>query len=87
MLRPRLPYNHTEPGEQSLCLLSRKHIVHPARPAKKFIEFISLGVPSLCCACETDIVLKLKNSSDVHINLVQSGELIEAGELVEKPWM
>ena len=36
---------------------------------------------SLCC--ETDIVLKLKNSSDVHINIVQSEELREAEELVE----
>ena len=38
---------------------------------------------SLCCACETYIVLKLKNSSDVPINLVQGRELSEAGELVE----
>ena len=38
---------------------------------------------SLCCACKTDIVLKLKNSSDVPINLVQGEELSEAGELIE----
>ena len=38
---------------------------------------------SLCCACETDIVLKLKNSLYVPINLVQGEELSEAGELVE----
>ena len=38
---------------------------------------------SVCCACETYIVLKLKNSSDVPINLVQGRELSEAGELVE----
>ena len=38
---------------------------------------------SLCCVCETDIVLKLKNSSGVPINLVQGEELSEAGELVE----
>ena len=36
-------------------------------------------VSSLCCACETDIVLKLENSSDVPINLVQGEELSEAG--------
>ena len=51
---------------------------------KKFIEFISPVLPSLCCACETGIALKLKNSSDVHINLVQGGELGEAGEFVER---
>ena len=37
----------------------------------KFIEFISPIVPSLCCACQTDKALKLKNSSDVWINLAQ----------------
>ena len=37
---------------------------------------------SLCCACKTDIVLKLKSSSDVPVNLVQGEELSEAGELV-----
>ena len=43
-------------------------------PPKKFIEFISPIVASLCCACQTDKVLKLKNSSDVHINFVQGGD-------------
>ena len=38
---------------------------------------------SLCCTCQTDIVLKLKHSSDVSINLVQGEELSEAGELVK----
>ena len=38
---------------------------------------------SLCYACETNIVLNLKNSSDVPINLFQGEELSEAGELVE----
>ena len=55
-----------------------------ARLPKKFIEFISPVLPSLCCACETGIALKLKNSSDVHINLVQGGELGEALEFVER---
>ena len=56
----------------------------PAGPPKKFIEFILPAVPSLCCACETGIALKLKNLSDVHMNLVQGGELGEAGEFVER---
>ena len=47
---------------------------------KEFIEFIS---PIVSCACETDIALKLKNSSDVHIKLVEGEELSEAGELIE----
>ena len=50
---------------------------------KEFIEFISPTVSSLCCTCDTDIVLKLKNSLDVPVNLVQGEELSEAGELVE----
>ena len=50
---------------------------------KEFIEFISPIVSSLCCACETYIVLKLKNSSDAPINLVQGRELSETEELVE----
>ena len=70
--------------EQSRFLLSRKHVVQSAGPHKKFIEFISPIVPSLCCACQTDIVLKLKNSSDVPVHLVQGGELSEAEELVER---
>ena len=40
-------------------------------------------MPSLCCACETDIVLKLENSSDVP-DVVQGGELSEAEKLVER---
>ena len=56
----------------------------PAGPPKKFIEFISPVVRSLCCAWGTGIALKLKNSSDVHIVLVQGGELGEAGEFVER---
>ena len=40
-------------------------------------------MPSLCCACETDIALRLKNSLDVSRNLVQGGEMSEAGELIE----
>ena len=78
------PRHDIEAGEQSLYLLSRKHVVQSAGPPKKFIEFISPVVPSLCCACETGIALKLKNSSNVHINLVQGGKLGEAGELVER---
>ena len=38
---------------------------------------------SLCCTFQTNIILKLKNSSDVSINLVQGEELSEAGELVK----
>ena len=38
---------------------------------------------SLCCACETDIARKFKNSSDIPIKLVEGKELSEAGELVE----
>ena len=39
----------------------------------------------LCCACETYIVLKLENLSDVPVNFVQGEdlELSEAGELIE----
>ena len=38
------------------------------------MEFISPTVPNLCCACQTDKVLKSKSSLDVHINLVQGGD-------------
>ena len=51
---------------------------------KKFIEIISSIVPSICFACETDIVLKLKILSDVPAHLVQGEELSEAEELVER---
>ena len=50
---------------------------------REFIEFISPTLSSLCSACETGIVLKLKTLSDVPINLAQGEELSEAGELVE----
>ena len=64
------------------CLVNMSYSL--AGLPKKFIEFISPALPSLCCACETGIALKLKNSSDVHRNLVQGGELGEAGEFVER---
>ena len=64
------------------CLVNMSYSL--AGLPKKFIEFISPVLPSLCCACETGIALKLKNSSYVHINLVQGRELGEAGEFVER---
>ena len=50
------------------CLVNMSY--SPAGPPKKLTKFISPVVPSLCHACETGIALKLKNSSDIHINLV-----------------
>ena len=87
MLCPRLHNNRAiilSRGNRAFifCLVNMSY--SPAGPPKKFIEFISPVLPSLCCACETGIALKLKNSSDVHINLVQGGELGEAGEFVER---
>ena len=85
MLRPRLRNNGTitlsrRNRDFVFCLVNMSY--SPAGP-KEFIEFISPIVSSLCCACETDIVLKFKNSSDVPIKPVEGKELSEAGELVE----
>ena len=85
MLRPR-PRNNSaitlSRGNRDFvfCLVNMPY--SPAGP-QEFIEFISPIVSSLCCAWETDIALKFKNSSDVPIKLVEGKELNEAGELVE----
>ena len=73
MLCPRLRNNRAiilSRGNRAFifCLVNMSY--SPAGPSKKFIEFISPVVPSFCCARGTGIALKLKNSPDVHINLV-----------------
>ena len=87
MLFPRFYNNHAiilSQGNRTFIFSLVNMSYSPAGPPKKFIEFISPVVLSLCCACKTGIALKLKNSSDVHINLVHGGELGEAGEFLER---
>ena len=92
MVHSRLHNNHAvkpccyiEPGNRLVlsCLVNNMQ-ESSARTTENVNGFLPFIVSELCCACETDIVMKLRNSLDVRTKLLKSGELSEVGELVEK---